>query len=176
MNIVIGVWVSVVMPMVRGPPQRTLLSRTCAEKRKNKLEDATRLIRPVWKISVISSGDSKHASDIEQEAHTDSKRAPSINKREATCQMNGKKWNAGKPGYLFVLYFHGLRIHHRISRKTPAFRRICLTSVFCNSPASAPSSKHSSRIVEYHCKLVLAYYLSMGNSSIPEVVWLISAV
>ena len=58
------VGVGVVVPMMRGPPDRTALHGGCADHAKDKLADARGLEGAMREIPVVKPGDGEHAHEV----------------------------------------------------------------------------------------------------------------
>ncbi len=60
--------VAVVVPVVAGPPERSLLQRRCADEGEDELKDPARLVRTVGEVPVVACGDGEHPQPVETEA------------------------------------------------------------------------------------------------------------
>jgi hypothetical protein len=61
--------VAMVMAMMGGPPQRSLLSGSLSHKSNYKLKKTRRLIGLVRKVAVIATRDPEHPEEIKERAH-----------------------------------------------------------------------------------------------------------
>src|SRR5215472_14209782 len=100
MQIFFLIGVPMVMPMMRRPPERTLLHCGAADPCQDELKPAARAVRAVGKVTMVSSRDSEHADHVERKTHHE--RLPArarpkcgerggvhANKRQALCPVNG---------------------------------------------------------------------------------------
>jgi hypothetical protein len=62
-EVVVGVGMLVMMAVMGGPPEGSLLCRRAAEKREEKLEGAAGLVTAVGKIAVKGAGDAEFAGE-----------------------------------------------------------------------------------------------------------------
>jgi hypothetical protein len=111
----------VMMPMLRRPPERPLLRRRAAKEGETKLEESTRLVTPMGKITMKPAGDAKLADQEHESAERHGIEIDSRPKHAETCQMNQDKKNAGKSDIKaarhtgFVLF----RNPHEVRLKAP---------------------------------------------------------
>ena len=60
-----------VMTVMGGPPDRSLLSGCSADEREYELEPSACLVASVREVPVIHAGDTKHADRVERHAHSE---------------------------------------------------------------------------------------------------------
>ena len=77
-----------VVSVVRGPPNRTLLSRGCSEECQHKLKEATRLVRPVREVAVVYTRYGKHSDHIERHAHRECRPTKSDHEYQEAPKMD----------------------------------------------------------------------------------------
>lgn len=103
MDIFFGVGVAVVMAMMRCPPQRAALNRGIAHGGKNKLPEPIGFKRIVGEITMVKSGNGKHADKIKPGGRQNGKPAPPHPDDPQTHQVQYHKWNNPKPIDFFDL-------------------------------------------------------------------------
>ena len=75
------------------PPQRAFLCARLREKRENELKDATRLVRAMREIAVITARDREHAHEIQHDAADDGCRRHAAPERAEHEQMDHNERN-----------------------------------------------------------------------------------
>lgn len=88
MNVLLGIGVLMMVPMMTGPPERTFLCTGQTQKPENKLEGAAGLVGSMRKIAVIDAGDGKHPNKIESDTNPERSPAKSGPEDEETADMN----------------------------------------------------------------------------------------
>src|ERR1700733_12142299 len=96
MDVLVGIGMLVMMPMMGRPPQRALLGRRAPQKSEAKLEPAARLVTPMGEVAMKSTGD----AELPDEEHKGTKRhgfqVNSGPKHRKTSHVNRDKKDAGK--------------------------------------------------------------------------------
>lgn len=72
MDILFGVRVPVVMPVVRSPPDWTLLCSGGSKETQHELKRSACLVRAVREVAVVTTCYGEHAYDVQEEAHRES--------------------------------------------------------------------------------------------------------
>jgi hypothetical protein len=83
-----------VAPVMRRPPEWTLLKGRTSKPRHNKLKHAARLICLVRKIAMITRGDPEHADDIKEKAQKKCLPGNACEKDQKASQMETEKRQA----------------------------------------------------------------------------------
>lgn len=76
------------MTVVRCPPDRTLLCRSCADEREYELEPSARLVASVREVPVIYAGDTEHTDCVECHAHGESYPAKACPDNQQASEVN----------------------------------------------------------------------------------------
>jgi hypothetical protein len=96
MDILIGVGVLVMMPMLGRPPERTLLRGGAPKKGEAKLEKSTGFIASMREITMKSSRDAEFADKEHEGTERHGLQIHSSPKHGETREMNHDKKNTGK--------------------------------------------------------------------------------
>ena len=96
MDVLIGIGMLVMMPMLRRPPECPLLRRGAAQEGEAKLEEAARFIASMGEITMKSPGDPKFANEEYESAERHSLQIYARPKHGEARQVNHDKKNASK--------------------------------------------------------------------------------
>ena len=93
-QVLFGVYVQVVAPVVRRPPERPLLVTGRPHERQQELEESARPVRAVREEAVEPGRDGEHAHDVEPQADGDRRRAHAGPEREQAGQVQEEELRA----------------------------------------------------------------------------------
>ena len=96
MEIVLGVGMAVVMPVMRRPPERALLRRAAPEKGEAELEEAAGLVAAMGKVAVERAGDAELAGEEHEGAQGGSLPADAGPEHGQAGQMDQDEERAGE--------------------------------------------------------------------------------
>jgi hypothetical protein len=88
---------SVVVSMMGGPPNWAPLNSGATKDREKKLQKSGGFKRPVRKITVIKTGDSKHPYKVEQKRHPQGERTPPHKNHPKATDVHGDEGKDSGP-------------------------------------------------------------------------------
>jgi hypothetical protein len=99
MDILLLVGVTVVVPVMGGPPERAALGRRIPQHSEEELPEAACLVGPVGEVSVVKARDGEHTNHIEAGGYCHSGPTPADPEDAQTGDVENDEGKDSKPVY-----------------------------------------------------------------------------
>src|SRR5579864_8513204 len=125
MQILFGIRIAVMMPVIGGPPEHTLLSGHSGHEGHHKLKGAAGLKRAVGKIAVVSGRNKKHARVIKGQANDQIRPMKFQKKGGQAGQVDNYEWQRAYVRYAIAAPESDPTERHASLPRTPgSFRQL----------------------------------------------------